>query len=68
MTEDKRKWGATMTEAQKRATEKYQKANYDFIKIRLNKGEKETIQSNAEKQGKSINQYLRDLIFSEGQG
>lgn len=57
-----------MTEAQKRAIEKYQKANYDFIKIRLNKGEKETIQSNAEKQGKSINQYLRDLIFSEGQG
>ena len=54
-----------ITAAQKRATEKYKKANYDYIKLRLNKGEKERIQASADAQGKSTNQYLRDLIFKK---
>lgn len=51
------------TAAQKRATEKWQRENYDFIKIRLNKGEKEIVKEKAEVEGKSINQYIRDKIL-----
>lgn len=49
--------------AQIKAVQKYQDANYEFIKIRLNKGEKEIIKSAANSEGKSMNQYLRDKIL-----
>lgn len=52
-----------ITEAQKRATEKWQKENYEFIKVRLNKGQKEIIKHKAEAEGKSINQYIMDKIL-----
>lgn len=52
-----------ITEAQKRATEKWQKENYEFIKVRLNKGQKEIIKRKAEAEGKSINQYIMDKIL-----
>lgn len=48
---------------QKRAVKKYQDANYEFIKVRLLKGEKDQIKAKAEEQGKSINQYIRDCIL-----
>lgn len=48
---------------QKRAIKKYQDANYEFIKVRLNKGEKEQIKAKAEAEGKSVNQYIRDRIL-----
>lgn len=51
------------TNAQKRATDKWQKENYEFIKVRLNKGEKEIVKKKAEAEGKSINQYIRDRIL-----
>lgn len=51
------------SEAQKRATDKWQKENYEFLKIRLNKGEKEIIKQKADEAGKSINQYIRDSIL-----
>ena len=51
------------SEAQKRANEKWQKENYEFIKVRLNIGEKEIIKQKADEAGKSINQYIRDLIL-----
>ena len=53
-----------ITEAQKRAVQKYQDANYEFIKLRLNKGEKEIIVQKAQAAGKSINQYIRDLLLN----
>lgn len=52
-----------INEAQKRAVKKYQNANYEFIKVRLNKGEKEIIKAKADAKGKSINQYIRDSIL-----
>lgn len=51
-----------ITEAQKRAVRKYELANYDFIKIRLAKGEKDLIKAAAAEAGKSINQYIVDKI------
>lgn len=53
------------TQAQKRATEKWQKENYEFIKVRLNKGEKEQIKALAEAEGKSINEYIRTRILQK---
>lgn len=52
-----------VSNAQKRAIQKYQDANYEFIKVRLNKGEKEIIKQKADAEGKSINQYIRDKIL-----
>jgi len=52
-----------VSNAQKRAIQKYQDANYEFIKVRLNKGEKDIIKAAAEKENKSINQYIRDKIL-----
>lgn len=52
-----------MKDYQKRATKKYQDANYEFIKVRLKKGEKELIKAKADAEGKSINQYIRDRIL-----
>lgn len=51
------------TEALKRAVDKYKKENYDYIKLRLNKGEKDILKSRADAEGKSVNQYIRDKIF-----
>lgn len=48
---------------QKRAIKKYQDANYEFIKVRLNKGDKEKIKAKAELEEKSINQYILDRIL-----
>lgn len=52
-----------VSEAQKRATDKWQKENYEFIKVRLNKGDKEKIKAAADQEGKSINQYILDRIL-----
>lgn len=51
-----------VTEAQKRAVRKYELENYDFIKVRFKKGEKELIKSAAEASGKSINQFIADIV------
>lgn len=52
-----------VSKAQRKATEKWQKENYEFMKIRLNKGDKEKVKKNAEAEGKSINQYVLDKIL-----
>lgn len=54
-----------VSESQKRATTKYNKENYEFIKITLHKGEKDIIINKAEKEGKTISQYIRDMIIGE---
>lgn len=53
------------SEAQKRATAKYVKANLDDIKIRVPKGKREIYKTAAELAGKSLNQYIIDLIEND---
>lgn len=53
------------SESQKRANEKWQKANYEFVKVRLYKGEKEKLKATAEQKGLSLNEYLRQAIFRD---
>jgi hypothetical protein len=40
----------------------YNKETYDFLKLRLLKGEKDKIKKTAQKRGQSINQYFVDCI------
>lgn len=58
-------WGVkkrTYTQAQNRATQKYIKTNYDEFKIRLNKGKKEVVKDYAEREGESLNGYIKKAI------
>lgn len=54
------------SEAQKRATMKYIKANLEEIKIRVPKGKKEEYKAKAESAGKSLTQYIIDLVEEDG--
>ena len=47
---------------QTRATNKYHKKAYDRINLIVKKGEKEIIKTRAAQLGKSVNQYISDLI------
>ena len=51
-----------ISEAQKRATMKYMKNNYDRIELKVPKGEKEKMQSFAQQQGKSLNAFVNEAI------
>lgn len=61
MEDEKKK----ISKAQMNAVAKYTKANYDEIKIRVPKGQKEDIKNYADSLGKSINQFIIDLINAE---
>ena len=50
------------TQAQNKATQKYIKANYDEIKIRLPKGKKEIIKNYAIKNNESVNSFIKRII------
>ena len=50
------------SKAQQKAVSKYMKANYDEIKIRIPKGEREKWKQYAADQGKSLNQMVMDLV------
>ena len=52
----------SMSDAQYRATKKYNAKAYDRIEISVYKGEKIKIKEYAEKKGKSVNAYIYDLI------
>lgn len=56
--------GETMpaSKAQQRAVAKYMKTNYDEIKIRVAKGEKEKIKAHAESRGESLNGFINKAI------
>lgn len=56
---------ARYTEAQNRATQKYIKSNYDEIKVRVKKGEKEKYKRYAESKGCSLNQLIIYLLENE---
>ncbi len=51
-----------VSKAQQRAVTKYMKENYDEIKVRTAKGQKETIQAHAEDRGESVNGFINRAI------
>lgn len=53
------------TDAQKRATAKYNLKKYDRIFIRVLKGQKAEIEAMAEAEGKSVNQFIIDKIYDK---
>ena len=53
------------TKAQQKAVAKYMKNNYDEVKIRIKKGDKELFKAHAESQGKSLNSYIADLMYAD---
>ena len=50
------------TESQRKATAKYQKEHYEDIRLRVKKGEKDIIKEHAEKQGESLNAFIKRAI------
>lgn len=57
--------GKDYTEAQKRASIKYLKDKTDSIQIRTPKGTKDRWKAEAEKRGKSLNQFISDSVEKE---
>ncbi len=50
------------SKAQQKAVAKYMKNNYDELKIRVPKGEKDKIKSHAESKGESVNGFVKRAI------
>ena len=50
------------SKAQQKAVSKYMKANYDEIKIRIPKGQKEVVQAFAQDRGESVNALIWQLL------
>lgn len=51
------------SEAQKRATAKYNTKKYDKITFRVLKGQKVEIEQMAKAEGKSLNAYITERLF-----
>jgi predicted HicB family RNase H-like nuclease len=51
-----------ISKAQQKAVATYTKNNYDEIKVRVPKGQKEIIQAHADKQGESVNGFINRAI------
>ena len=51
-----------VSKAQQKAVSKYMKENYDEIKARIPKGQKEIIKTHAEAQGESLNGFINRAI------
>lgn len=56
------------TEAQNKATQKYQAKAYDRLAIRVKRGEADKIKAHAERQGLSLNGYINKLINEDMKG
>ena len=50
------------SKAQQRAVSKYMKENYDEIKVRVEKGQKDIIKAHAEARGESVNGFIGRAI------
>ena len=50
------------SKAQQKAVSKYMKANYDEIKVRIPKGQKEAVQAFAQERGESVNALIWRLL------
>ena len=55
----------TVSKAQQKAVAKYMKNNYDEIKIRVNKGGKNAIQTAAAGNDESVNAYIKRAIIRQ---
>jgi len=53
------------SEAQKKATAKYNSKAYDRIEIKVPKGQKEIIEIHAKEKGLSLNKYICGLIEND---
>lgn len=51
-----------VSKAQQKAVSKYMKENYDELKVRIPKGQKEAIKAHAEAQGESLNGFVNRAI------
>ena len=56
-----------ITEAQKRANQKYNAKTYDQIKIVVPKGKREEYKAQAEAHGMSLNAYIVKLLETDKQ-
>ena len=54
-----------VTKSQQRAVAKYMKANYDEMKIRLPKGQKQAVEAHAKQRGDSLNGLVNSLLRME---
>lgn len=52
-------------ESQKEATARYNRKTYERLELRVKKGQKQIIQEEAKKRGKSVNRFILDLIAKE---
>ena len=52
-----------VSKAQQKAVSKYMKENYDELKARIPKGQKNTIKAHAEAQGESLNAFINRAII-----
>lgn len=57
--------GGKYTEAQKRASAKYQAEKTDDIRVRVPKGTKDRWRAKAEAQGKSLQRFIIDAVEKE---
>ena len=53
------------SKAQQRAVSKYMKENYDEIKVRVEKGQKDIIKAHAEGRGESVNSFIGRAIENQ---
>ena len=53
------------TDAQKEATARYNKKNYDRINVIVTKGKRQVIKAYAASQGKSLNRFICDAIEAQ---
>ena len=51
------------SKAQQKAVAKYMKENYDELKVRIPKGQKEIIKAHAEAQGESLNAFINRAVI-----
>lgn len=56
---------AYYSEAQNKASQRYQKKAYDTYLLRLYKGQKDQIQAYADENGESLNGYINRLIAED---
>ncbi len=51
-----------VSKAQQKAVSKYMKKNYDEIKVRVKKGERDIIRAHAESNAESVNAFIKRAI------
>ena len=52
-------------DAQREATARYNRKNYERVELRVKKGQRELIKKAAEARGKSLNRFVLDLVAKE---